>query len=63
MDAFPMIARCMERQWAGYSPGERWTMTEAWRSGHVLLVVGFEAEPIWPVWHGPGNHLVLMGIK
>ena len=70
MSAFPMIARCMERQWWGFSADEREEITRAWNGDlpmtGILNTVGHAVQPYWPIWqaqHTILGSVILLGVK
>lgn len=71
MNSWPMISRCMEAQWRGYSPEVQMQMIAEWsqtRGGTPGIIgnTGHRLLPIWHVYHGNGNHThgdILMSIK
>ncbi len=61
-DAMPMVARCMERQWAGLFPEERARMTYLWGHGYCPLPYAHDPWPLWSVKRA-GHVLTLIGVK
>lgn len=64
MNAFPMIQRCKNAQWRGFTPDEQAYMTsESERGFPVFLSLGHQHYNIWKVEHEdrpeqPGDYLI-----
>ena len=66
--SWPMLERCLRRQWAGLTTMEQFFVTAEWDRGHVpvsLTSPGHSLHVIWKIEHGggaePRDHL--MSIK
>lgn len=65
MTAFPMVARCFERQWAGLPPEQRRIAAEResplyFRLDEKMRELG---EEIWMVETLPGSWVMLISVK
>ena len=51
MNTFPMIARCMERQWAGYRPDERASISALWENRQAPGSFGSQLQGVQLIWY------------
>jgi hypothetical protein len=70
VSAWPQIARCATRQWAGLDPSERARLTVAWACDRLAststlkVASAYQQErPLWTVCWGLGHALTLIGLK
>ena len=53
MNSFPMVRRCKEAQWRGFTPGEQEWMRTA--RAPTFISLGHRQVSLWSVEHANGN--------